>query len=233
MRRFFVLGVVALVAGLLGPSVFPPFASAQATGTGDTGKFCASRLAFDQTQRKADAVAVLNDLVASAPAAVAAPVTEIRDAFKKQGFRALDKVGDQIAEADGWIYTNCPGNAVAVTAADYTFSGLPAMLPAGFTKVKFVNSAPKEFHEIGIAPMTEAGVAMDVEDLLATPERKQAKLIDFSRTTGAYAEPGGVGYTITNLQPGKYVYVCYVPVGGKKPGAPHYTKGMYGTFTVS
>jgi hypothetical protein len=233
MRRFFISGVVALVAGVLVPAVLAPLASAQTGGTGDVTKFCASRVAFDQAARKADAVAVLNDLVASAPPAVAGPATQIRKAFKKHGFRALDKVGGQIAEADGWIFANCPGNAVSVTAADYTFSGMPATLPAGLTKLKLVNSAPKEFHEVGIAPLTEAGAAMDVEDLLATPERKQAKLIDFSRTTGAYAEPGGVGYTITNLQPGKYVYVCYVPVEGTNSGAPHYTKGMYGTFTVS
>jgi hypothetical protein len=25
---------------------------------------------------------------------------------------------------------------------------------------------------------------------------------------------------------------CFVPIGGKKKGAPHFTKGMYGTFTV-
>jgi hypothetical protein len=233
MRRLSVFVIAVVTAALLVPAVLAPFAGAQAIGTSDVAKFCASRLELDKAQRKSDALGVFNDLVASAPAAVVAPVTEVRDAFKKQGFRAFDKVGEQITVADTWVYENCPGNAVAVTAADYSFAGMPATLPAGLTKLKLVNSAPKEFHEIGIAPLTDAGVAMDVEKLLATPERKQAKLLDFSRTTGAYAEPGGVGFTITDLQPGKYVYVCYVPVGGKTSGAPHYTEGMYGTFTVS
>jgi hypothetical protein len=35
-----------------------------------------------------------------------------------------------------------------------------------------------------------------------------------------------------DLKPGKYVYACFIPVGGKKRGQPHAMEGMYGTFTV-
>ena len=46
-------------------------------------------------------------------------------------------------------------------------------------------------------------------------------------------EAGQAGYTAMNLTPGKYVYVCYFPEGGKKNGKPHFLLGMDGEFTVS
>ena len=135
--------------------------------------------------------------------------------------------------ADAFIYDNCPGNKVAVTAIDYEFQGLPAVLPAGPTNFKMTNSAPKENHEMGIVPLTAAGQAIAPEKLFAMPDKKASKYADFSRATGMFAPAGATGYTIATLEPGTYVYACFLPIGGKKDGAPHFTKGMYGTFTVS
>jgi hypothetical protein len=48
-----------------------------------------------------------------------------------------------------------------------------------------------------------------------------------------FAPPGQAGYGIGSLPAGEYVYACFIPVGGKKKGAPHFTQGMHGTLTVS
>ncbi len=49
----------------------------------------------------------------------------------------------------------------------------------------------------------------------------------------AEAKPGDSGYFPMNLTPGKYIYACFLPEGGKKNGKPHYKLGMEGSFTVS
>ena len=49
----------------------------------------------------------------------------------------------------------------------------------------------------------------------------------------AEAEPGDSGYFPMSLTPGKYIYACFFPEGGKKNGAPHFKLGMEGSFSVS
>jgi hypothetical protein len=41
------------------------------------------------------------------------------------------------------------------------------------------------------------------------------------------------GYSYADLEPGSYLYVCPLPVGGKTKGKPHFMDGMYGSTTVS
>ena len=53
----------------------------------------------------------------------------------------------------------------------------------------------------------------------------------------ASAEAGEIGGATINLVPGRYLYACFVPMGSigaqEGDGAPHYTAGMYGEFTVA
>jgi hypothetical protein len=177
---------------------------------------------------------LIEELVPFAPAALVQPITEVRDAFKKYGSdKGYGKVVDQITAVDSFSYDSCPGNKVAVTAIDYEFQGVPTTLPAGINKFRLTNTAPKEAHEFGFAKLTAAGAALDPEKLLSLPDKKVEKYVDVEHSSGTYAEPGTSGYTMANLEPGTYIYACFLPVGGKKSGAAHFTKGMYGTFTVS
>ena len=141
--------------------------------------------------------------------------------------------GSIIATVDAFAYASCPGNAVALTAIDYEYQGMPATLPAGLNKFKLTNAAPKEAHEFGIAKLTAAGAAMDPQKLLALPEKKLGKFVDFEHASGTYAEPGTSGYTVADLDPGTYIYLCSLHVGGKKTGPLHFMKGMYGIVTVA
>ncbi len=226
-----------LVAGAIAASLCVVLSGPASAQTGNLAEFCAARVALDAafSQGKPQQLAAFERIVANAPAAVAPAVTEIRDTFKKKGQKAFDSeaLAPALATADSYVYENCPGAKVPVTAIDYKFQGMPATLKPGLTNFKLTNNAPKEFHEMGIVKLTAAGAAMDPEALLALPEKKQEKLLDFSKATGMFAPPGQSGYTIANLEPGQYIYACFVPVGGKKKGAPHFAEGMYGTFTVS
>lgn len=236
MRTFIRLALSsALIAAVTG--VFASSAGAHthaASPTGNLTEFCAARVALDPSLNKGKAatLAVFNRLVANAPATIAGPVTEIRDQYKKKGEQAFDKLFDEIAVADEFTYTNCPGAKVNVVATDYQFQGLPATLEPGVTNFKLTNNAPKEDHEMGLGKLLPANESMSVEEILALPEKKADRLFDRSVGGGMYAPAGESGYMTIDLKPGKYVYACFIPVGGKKNGQPHAMEGMYGSFTV-
>ncbi len=205
------------------------------TGSGDLAAFCAARIDANAAETKAENVAVLTKMVASAPTAVSTPMADLLALVKKQGDKAFEsKDGTALlATLEAYIYDTCPGKQLAVTAIDYEYQGIPATLPAGVTKIKMTNAAPKEGHMMVMAKLTAAGEAMPLDKILALPDKKAGKYIDFSNAAFMQAEPGASGYAPINLTPGKYAYMCFFPEGGKKNGTPHYKLGMEGTVTVS
>ena len=126
------------------------------TATGDLTAFCAARIEANAADTKADNIAVLTKMVASAPAAVRTPMADLLALVKKQGDKAFEsKAGTALlATLEPYIYENCPGRQLAVTAIDYEYQGIPATLPAGVTKIKLTNAAPKEGHMMVIAKLT-------------------------------------------------------------------------------
>lgn len=205
------------------------------TGSGDLAAFCAARMEANATEGKAEDVAVLTKMVAAAPTAVSAPMSELLALVKKQGEKAFEsKQGAALlAQLEPYIYENCPGKQVPITAIDYEYQGLPSTLPAGVTKFKMTNAAPKEGHMIAIVKVRPGNESTPTEKLFSLPEKKQGKVLDFSQAGFAEAEPGEAGYFPMTLTPGKYVYACFFPEGGKKNGTPHNELGMAGEFTVS
>ena len=178
---------------------------------------------------------MLTKLVAAAPAAVSTPTAGLLALFKKQGDKAFEsKEGTALlATLEAYIYDNCPGKQLQVSAYDYGYEGIPATLPAGVTKIKMTNTAPKEGHMMAMVKLTAAGEATELDKILALSEKKQGKYFDFSSAAFMEAQPGGAGYAPINLTPGKYAYMCFFPEGGKKNGKPHFLLGMEGMVTVS
>lgn len=233
MRRFvpllFVSGLVAsAVAGLGGTAV------AQ-TGTPDLAAFCAARIEANAAETKAENIAVLTKMVAAAPAEVSTPMADLLALVKKKGDSAFESKAGQalLAPLEAYIYDNCPGNQLPVSASDYAYLDMPATLPAGVTKIKMTNVAPKEDHMMAMVKLTAAGEAMELDKILALPEKKQGKYFDFSSAAFMEAKAGASGYAPIELSPGKYAYMCFFPQGGKKNGTPHFMLGMQGTLTVS
>jgi hypothetical protein len=223
-----------VVAGGICASMFALAAPAGAQ-TGDIAALCAARLESNGAETKAENVAILEKAVAAAPSEIAGALTELRDGVKKKGTKYFETAaGGQVATTvDAYLYENCAGTDVPVTAIDYEFDGVPATLPAGTTKIQLTNDAPKEMHEMALFKLTDEGAAMDPEALLALPQKKAEKFVDFSSSAFAFAPPGVTGYAFADLQAGDYLYACFIPTGGKKNGKPHFTQGMYGTLTVS
>jgi hypothetical protein len=117
---------------------------------------------------------------------------------------------------------------VHVVATEYQFEGVPETLEAGSYDFHLQNDG-KEPHEFVLAQIL---TDTPVQDLLKLDDKalmKEIKPLD-----GTFAEPGkGSAQPLSvELEAGRYVAVCFVPVKGKKNGPPHAFEGMVHEFTV-
>ena len=232
MRRFMQLLVAsALAAGTALAGAVP--ASGQ-TGTGDLAAFCAARIEANGVEGK-ETVAVLTKMAAAAPAAVSTPMNDLLALIKKKGDKGFESPEGAalLGTLEPYIYDNCAGRQLPINAIDYEYTGIPANLPAGVTKFKMTNTAPKEDHMIAVVKVRPGNESMPVDQILKLSNKKQGKVLDFTDVGFAEAEPGDSSYFPMNLTSGKYVYACFLPEGGKKNGKPHFLLGMEGEFTVS
>ena len=218
----------ATVVGLAG-------AGQAQTGSGDLAAFCQGRVDANAAESKADNIAVIGKMVAAAPPAVSSQTSQLLDLVKAKGTKAFESPQGAalLGQLEPYIYDNCPGKQVPVTAIDYQYQGVPATLPAGVAKFKMTNAAPKEDHMMAIIKLTPEGAALGADKVFAMSQKKAAKYMDQSSQAFMEAKPGESGYSPINLTPGTYAYACFFPEGGKKNGKPHFLLGMSGSFTVS
>lgn len=135
------------------------------------------------------------------------------------------------------------GETLEVTGVEYEFQGLSDTAPAG-TELSFTNGG-KEAHELVLMRIKD-GETRSADELLALPEKQAEKVAKFQGVS--IAGPGEDGKVVegelTLAEPGRYVALCFIPVGtkelpkgkpeeGKGPGGPpHFTKGMVAEITV-
>jgi len=177
----------------------------------------------------------------NAPEELAEPVGVMFDATEDLATNGDPSVFDapDFAAAQAEVYPalaeSCGYQAVTATAVDYGYQGVPATLEAGPTVFVIDNqSAAGEAHEIGVARIAD-GVTETVDELLALPEEEVTAKLEFAN--GAFAPAGGTSGVTMDLAPGRYLYACFIPTGSigdqEGTGAPHFTAGMFGEFTVS
>lgn len=115
---------------------------------------------------------------------------------------AYDALVANATESCGWA-------TLDVTLSEYAFGGLPEEVPAGMTVVNALNTG-EEVHEILVLRIND-DVTMTVEELLALPEEEAMQYTTF--TGVGFAFPGAVGHAFLDLTPGRYVALCFLPVG--------------------
>lgn len=145
---------------------------------------------------------------------------------------------------------------IAVTASDYHFDGIPAEIPAG-SKLTFTNSSTKEFHEMVVFRLDDSETR-SVPELLALGEEQLTAMFGSSQPAAVLLGPPGGAPQIeavgdgTLSEPGRYLFVCTIPVGadpaeiakamsGATDGppttaagsTPHYMAGMWAEAVVS
>lgn len=183
----------------------------------------------------ADAVDVLTtegramlEEAASAPETEGGPPPIPSDEF----FTASAEVGDYLSE-------NCGFETIDVTAREYEFSGIPDEAAAGTTVLTLTNDGT-EFHEVALMQIAE-GEDRSLEELLALPEEEVGSLV--TEKAFVLAPPGAETYVTADLEAGRYVAICFVPVGATpealESGAPldesngHFMHGMVAEFTAA
>jgi len=165
-------------------------------------------------------------------------MVEAVDTLAQTGdFSAFEDPAFVAAQAEVYpaLGETCGYEEVTATAVDYGYAGVPATLQAGPTVFVIDNqSTAGEAHEIGIVKIVD-GVTETAEQLLALPEEEASSKIEYAG--GAFAPAGGSSGISMDLAPGRYVYACFIPTGSidgeEGTGAPHFTAGMFGEFTVS
>ncbi len=141
--------------------------------------------------------------------------------------------------------------AVAITAADYAYEGVPDRIRVGST-VELVNDSQVEVHEL-VAIRLPDDEDRPVADLVELPPDDLAALFGGVETV-LVAPPAEGGFVVEGTgeltEPGRYAFLCVIPTGadpqeylaaaaeaeGGPPevegGPPHIAQGMWAEVTV-
>ncbi len=232
--------------------------AAPAAGSENIGTFCATSLQLAQTTSsapppeagdieggKAFAAPIVplgETLLASAPADLTADLQSMVGIAQQAaqtgdvtGFQTPDFVAkDAKVHAAG--LARCGWARQDVELMEYHLMGLPDTMPAGVTSFELKNTG-KELHEMVLFRKND-GVTASFQEVLALPDEQA--LTKVTPMGGAFAAQGQTGYVLTDLTPGQYVALCFVPVGTTSMDAqppadapPHFTQGMIHEFTVA
>jgi len=155
-------------------------------------------------------------------------VLEKLQAGDGEAFNSDETFATYTEVVDGAV-ESCGYETVDVTAVDYAFEDAPATVPAGNIAFTLTNASEEEEHEMIVFSKAD-GVTLSFDEILEAPEEDSESMVQFA--AAAFAPPGGSGSALATLEPGDYMMVCFIPVGGGEDGPPHFTQGMKQEFTV-
>jgi hypothetical protein len=143
---------------------------------------------------------------------------------------------DKTSDAPDATTTTTPAaTELTVTAGDYKFEGLPETIPAGLVNLTFDNQGQTD-HEIVFLKVEDNSDPEAVLDGLGKVLQGEPFPADLLAANGIGGTPAGEKKTSQiNLTPGQYVVGCALTsqVGSEEEGAPHFSRGMFGTVTVT
>lgn len=148
---------------------------------------------------------------------------------------ASDGYSDDTAVIDDFLVDECEFTSVDVTAIDYAYDTDVDGLEAGQVAFDFSNEGT-EFHEMALLRIDD-DTTETVEELLQLPEDEAEAKTTFMGIS--FAAPGQGSTMYADLEPGRYVMLCFIPTGSTSleeaetaDGPPHFTQGMVKEFTV-
>ena len=202
--------------------------------------FCKVNLAVDASP-EGPTKKLLQKFRDTAPADIAQTVDDAVTMFEDQGEAAFEDptFAAKIAEIDQYVVDNCGYETVDVA---WAITASPVS-PRRSTRVWWRSrSATTERSSTSSLVVRFKGDAT-VDDLLALPENASAKArkkLVQEIPGGGFAAPGESDLALINLaKSGRYVAVCFVPVGSTPDvedggdGPPHVHEGMTAEFTVT
>ncbi len=161
-------------------------------------------------------------------------------------------------EADATATADGAGEAIEVVGVDFAFEGVPAETTAG-TSFTFTNASDAEVHEMIVMRIDDAETR-PLEALLELPDEEVQQLVQpvgmqlaLPGEDGIDPEsPATASPPVTVSEPGRYVFLCFLPEGGDPEvyraalagegdggppdagdGPPHATLGMVTELTVT
>jgi hypothetical protein len=215
----------------------------------EAGAFCEAYIGVEAAANSDDPAAIEPAIGAAMEVATedVAPLFEaLVTAFQETGGEGPDFDAAYGAQIE-WLKANCGYAQLDLTAEEYAYGGLPPEVNAGPTIVSLANIG-EEVHEAAIIRLND-----DVE---ATVEEIGMMSVDDVFGLGvpvafAFAFPEAIGYAVTDLGPGRYIALCFLPehadpemiaqMTGPDSSAPpganfgpeHFTLGMIQEFTVA
>ena len=123
---------------------------------------------------------------------------------------------------------NCGWAKDDVTAVDYEYRGVSSSVPGGPRSFELSNEG-NEPHELVVFRIND-NVTDSFRQLLDQPREQVG--VRVTSMGSVSAAPGERGFVVTDLTPGRYGVVCFIPVGGASEGPPHFTRGMQAEFRV-
>src|SRR2546429_224683 len=119
---------------------------------------------------------------------------------------------------------------VTITATDYAF-GVPDTIPAGLTTFRLVNQG-KELHHANLVRLGEGKTMVDFQAGLAGAMKNHTPPPTWMGFAGGpnAVTLGDTGVATQMLEPGSYVFVCWIP---SLDGVPHVMKGMLRPLLVT
>jgi hypothetical protein len=107
---------------------------------------------------------------------------------------------------------------VHVSGEDFKFDA-PDIIPAGLTEFRFLNKGPS-LHHMAVLKLTDGKTVDDLRAVLANPGPPPSWVKEMGGPNAP--APGMESNATMVLEPGNYVLICFVDIGGP----PHFTKGM-------
>ena len=203
----------------------------------DTGASDDSPAGIRTTYAKAprDLRAPFATLTAAGPAAARAAVRDLRAAFATSARSGTDTTDRQVRANSALVaaaHKGCRWPLRKMAAADFAFSGVPSALSAGRNAFALKNNAVDSPHLL-LLVRVKAGVTKSVDELAG--ELRASQDTDFDGFAGrVFALPASTAYGLVDVKPGRYLYVCPLPLKENDFGGPdHAMKGMRGELTVT
>ena len=139
------------------------------------------------------------------------------------GLAMIAACSRQVPRADG-------PNVVTITTSEYAF-GMPDTIPAGLTTFRLVNRG-KELHHASLVRLRDGKTVADFQAGLAAAMQSHTPPPSWMTFAGGpnAVTLGDTGVATETLEPGSYVFVCWIPT---LDGVPHVMKGMLHPLVVT
>lgn len=189
----------------------------------------------------------IDELVALAPEEIAEPAAKVAEiiAANDGDIEAIfedPEGGAAITEIETFESENCGGGedgedgdleaaegaeVVPVVGVDFEYEDVPESVTAGPVAFEFTNEG-EAIHEAVLFALDGKSVDEIIADAEAAFEADEDD--DIGELGFAFAAPGGPArYINAELEPGEYVFICFIP---GPEGKHHYELGMQQTFSV-